>query len=143
MWEGRNCSLMQFPLFPQCFKRLVLQKDQNKDLFGKGLNRIMWKVNMFTFSHNVFYSFNGFTYIIHSFIWLTLHHTISTFNDPEKEAFRKHCGKRRKYWKPAFSPFPAMFSTLPISNFNILSTFILSSASAFWTSLKFCHLVKG
>ena len=23
---------------------------------------------------------------------------------------RKHCGKRRKCWLPAFSPFPAMFS---------------------------------
>ena len=23
---------------------------------------------------------------------------------------RKHCGKRRKYWSPAFSPFPTMFS---------------------------------
>ena len=23
---------------------------------------------------------------------------------------RKHCGKRRKCWSPAFSPFPAMFS---------------------------------
>ena len=24
---------------------------------------------------------------------------------------RKHCGKRRKCWLPAFSPFPTMFST--------------------------------
>ena len=23
---------------------------------------------------------------------------------------RKHCGKRRKYWFPAFSPIPSMFS---------------------------------
>ena len=23
---------------------------------------------------------------------------------------RKHCGKRRKYWSSAFSPFPTMFS---------------------------------
>ena len=23
---------------------------------------------------------------------------------------RKHCGKRRKCWYPAFSPFPIMFS---------------------------------
>ena len=43
---------------------------------------------------------------------LTLYHTIPTFNDPEKEGFWKHCGKRRKCWYPAFSPFPAMFSTL-------------------------------
>ena len=26
------------------------------------------------------------------------------------EKGRKHCGKRRKCWSPAFSPFPTMFS---------------------------------
>ena len=26
------------------------------------------------------------------------------------EKGRKHCGKRRKCWLPAFSPFPTMFS---------------------------------
>ena len=26
------------------------------------------------------------------------------------EKGRKHCGKRRKWWLPAFSPFPTMFS---------------------------------
>ena len=45
--------------------------------------------------------------------FLTLYHTITTFNDPVKYAVRKHCRKRRKYWKPAFSPFPTMFSTIP------------------------------
>ena len=29
---------------------------------------------------------------------LTLFHTIQNFNDPDKESFRKHCGKRRKRW---------------------------------------------
>ena len=29
---------------------------------------------------------------------LTLYHTILTFNEPGKEAFRKHCGKRIKCW---------------------------------------------
>ena len=28
----------------------------------------------------------------------TLYHIIPTFNDPEKEAIWKHCGKRRKCW---------------------------------------------
>ena len=50
-------------------------------------------------------------------LYLTLYHTITTFNDPEKEAFWKHCGKRRKCWWPAFSPFPTMFSTNPKKNF--------------------------
>ena len=49
------------------------------------------------------------------FYWLvelTLYHIMPNFNDPEKEAFRKHCGKRKKCWLPAFSPLPRMFSTL-------------------------------
>ena len=29
---------------------------------------------------------------------VSLYHTVSTFDDLEKEAFLKHCGKRRKYW---------------------------------------------
>ena len=29
---------------------------------------------------------------------ITLYHTIPTFNDPKKEGFGKHCGKRRKCW---------------------------------------------
>ena len=33
--------------------------------------------------------------------------------------------------KPAFSPFPIMFSTLPKTNLNFSVRFILSSASAF------------
>ena len=28
----------------------------------------------------------------------------------------KHCGKRKKYWKPAFSSFPTMISTLTKTN---------------------------
>ena len=56
--------------------------------------------------------------------WLTLNHTILGFNDSVKEVIRKHCGKKRKWWKPAFSPFVTMFSTLArtnLTNFNLLS----------------------
>ena len=42
---------------------------------------------------------------------LSLYHTIPTVNDPKKEGFGKHYGKRRKCWLPAFSPFPTVFST--------------------------------
>ena len=62
---------------------------------------------------------------------LTLYHTIPTFNNPKEEAFGKHCGKRRKCWKPAFSPFPTVFSTLEQSKIIILTMFNLSSANAF------------
>ena len=39
--------------------------------------------------------------------------------------------KRRKCWKPAFSPFPTMFYTYPKTHFNFIITFILLSANVF------------
>ena len=56
---------------------------------------------------------------------LTFYHTVPPFNDPNEEGFGKHCGKRRKCWWPAFSPFPTMFSTLSKREILILATFIL------------------
>ena len=61
---------------------------------------------------------------------LTLYHTVPTFKYPEERAFGKHCGKRRKCWLPAFSPFPTMFSFL--SKTELISIeFVLLSANAF------------
>ena len=54
-----------------------------------------------------------------------------TFNNLNAEEFLKHCGKRRKCWKPAFSPIPTMFSILSGANIVIWDTFTLLSASAF------------
>ena len=56
---------------------------------------------------------------------------IPYFNNPEKEACEKHHGKGRKFWWPAFSSFPTMFSTHPRKNFSCIITFILSSVNAF------------
>ena len=50
---------------------------------------------------------------------LTFYHSITIFNDPGKEAFWKHCVKRRL--------FPQYFPTFQ----NQISTFILLSAYAF------------
>ena len=47
---------------------------------------------------------------------LTLNHTNMGFRDPEKDTFRKYYGKRRKFWKPAFSPFPTISFILQIAN---------------------------
>ena len=85
------------------FQRLLLQTHKNQGLFGKGLT----------------------TSERHDY------HKIPTYNDPEKEAFQKYCGKRKKCWFPAFSPFPTRFSTLFNSNFIFWVPFILSSANAF------------
>ena len=65
------------------------------------------------------------------FCVLTLYHTILTFNDPDKEAFLKHCGKKRKCWKLAFSHLPTMFSTLSKPEIPIWTTVILLSAKCF------------
>ena len=62
---------------------------------------------------------------------LTLYHTIPTLIDPKKGSFWKHCGKRRKCWKPAFSPFPTMFSTQSKTKIIIWASFILLSANTF------------
>ena len=59
------------------------------------------------------------------------YNTIRTCDDLKKEGFEKHCGKRRKCWQPAFSPFPTLFSTLSKKEYVILATFNLSSANAF------------
>ena len=85
------------------------------------------------FIFNIFLTFFiKFQCISHILLFFsTLYHTIMTFSNPKTEGFRKHCGKRRKCWKPAFSPFPTMFPTFPKTNFNFSFTFILSSANAF------------
>ena len=91
LWEKEKLLVTSNFFFSHSvFKRLILQTRKNQGLFGKE-----FKVSC-----------------------LTLYHTIPIFNNLEKEAFWKQCGKRRKCWKPAFSPFPTMFSTLPKTNFS-------------------------
>ena len=59
---------------------------------------------------------------------LTLYHTTPTFKDSEKEAFGKHCGKRRKC-----QHFLFYFESCLFCRLQMLSI---------WTSLKFCCLVN-
>ena len=61
----------------------------------------------------------------------TLYHTITTFNDPDKDAFWKHCGKGENAGNQHFLLFPTIFSTLPKRNFSLPFTFILSFENAF------------
>ena len=105
-----------------------------------------------TFAHS---SLNG-SFHLGLLSFMTLYQTIShspfllpypfTTHSPdfEKEAFRKHFGKRRKCWWPAFSPFPKMFSTFPTTKFKFWFTFILSSACALnLDRSKICSFGKG
>ena len=76
--------------------------------------------------------------------YLTLYHTIPTFNDPEKEALWKHWGKRRKHWYPAFYLFPQCFLLCPTQS----SIFVLHLSCdlpllSIWTGLRLCRVVKS
>ena len=62
---------------------------------------------------------------------LTHSHIMTLFDAYGKEAFRKHCGKRRNCSLRAISPFPTMFSTLSKTEIIIFVTFNFSSANAF------------
>ena len=61
-----------------------------------------------------------------------------TFNNPKEEGFGKHCGKRRKSWQPAFSPFPTVFSTLSRRELVMLVIFNCLPKDKFldWSKLK-------
>ena len=88
-------------------------------------------IGISSFSHHQNHSPKGLINIELFGFQLLNHEIILIFNDPEIEGFRKHCGKRRKCWKPAFSPFPTIFSTLSERKIIISVTFISSSANVF------------
>ena len=60
----------------------------------------------------------------------TLYHNPDS-SDPKEKAFENHCGKKRKWLKLAFSPFPTIFSTHSKRIFNLLVILIFSSANSF------------
>ena len=74
--------------------------------------------------------------------WLTNSHTMTRFDAPGKQAFWKHCGKRRNCLSRAISPFPTVFSTHLDNFLPFSSNFKLSSANSFsLEESKICHLV--
>ena len=68
---------------------------------------------------------------------LTLHHTISTFNDPRKKPVENIVGKGFLLFPQCFLPFPQQISMFQSHLFYSLQMLSI------WTSLKFCHLVKS
>ena len=62
---------------------------------------------------------------------LTHSHTMTPFDDPGKQAFRKQCGKRRNCLYQAISPFATVFSTRLNNFLPFSSNFKLSSAKSF------------
>ena len=75
---------------------------------------------------------------------LTHSHTMTPFDASGKEAFWKHCGKRRNCSQRAISPFPTVFSTCLDNFLPFLSNLKLSSANSFsLEESKIFRLVKG
>ena len=52
----------------------------------------------------------------------THYHTMTPFEGSGKEAFRKHCGKRRNYFYQHFFPFTTMFFFYSIRQKLLFST---------------------
>ena len=75
---------------------------------------------------------------------LTLDHTFPTFNDLRKNPFENIEGEEENAGSLAFSPFPAMFSSLPYT-ISIFESHLLCRLHflSIWTGLKFCRVVKG
>ena len=81
--KGKLLVSSNFSFSHSVFKRLVLQTHKKQGLFEKGLKAFAdEKINL-TGRTEIHFGMN-----------------------------RKHCGKRRKCWLPAFSLFPTMFSKL-------------------------------
>ena len=69
---------------------------------------------------------------------------MTPFDAPGKQAFSKHCGKRRNCLLRAISPFPTVFSTRFNNFLPFSSNLKLSSANAFsLEESKICRLVMG
>ena len=74
---------------------------------------------------------------------LSLYLTIATVKDNEKEDFGKHCWKRRKYWIPAFSPFPTMLSILAQTTQYTLHIVLGQQMHSTLTNLEFYSMEKS
>ena len=82
--------------------------------------------------------------IVIAWLILTHSHTVTPFDAPGKQAFWKHCGKRRNCSQRAIFSFPTVFSTR-LDNFLPFSSYLeLSSAKSFsLEESKICRLVMG
>ena len=101
LFQTERVCRRQFQIWRKWQK--VIQTGRNHT--GKRRNCSLWA--NFSFSHSVFKTLvsQGGQKVSLCQSGLTHYHTIPTFNDPKVEGFGKHCGKRRKCWEPAFSPF--------------------------------------
>ena len=93
---------------------MTLKKKYFENIFGKGQNAGN--------QHIVLVHFFSKASFLES---LSLSQTIQGFHDPEKEAFWKHCGKRKNWWLPAFLSFSHNVFFILLMNFSHNVFFIL------------------
>ena len=100
--------------------------------------------NMHSYLKIKMYSFIDCHSFSKSWIRLTHSHTMTPFDTPGKQAFWKHCGKRRNCSQRAISPFSTVFSTRLDNFLPFSSNFKLSYANFFsLEESKICRLVMG
>ena len=116
--KGENAGNLHFLLFPQIFyhmkeimvilamfylsMKLTIKKKALENTVGKGENAGNQHFLLFPQCFLPYERDNGhFSNVLF----------VNKFYRKE-ESFGKHCGKRRKCWLPAFSPFPTVFSTI-------------------------------
>ena len=83
--KGEIARYEQFLLFPQCFQKTCFPGASKVVIVWEWVKDIGLLLKQFLKNVNLKYH-------------LTFYHTIPTIDDTEKEDFRKHCWKRRKYW---------------------------------------------
>ena len=123
--KAANSSIMHFTkLFLH-----ILYESHNLSLYQTVLKILQEKekIPVYSIFDNFFYWYESNN--------LTLYQMI-----PTSSAFWKHCGKRRKCWLPAFSPFPT-FSTLSKLKFTFTFSWLSSNALSLDQS-KFCFFGK-
>ena len=159
MGKGEIAHHKQFLLFPQCFQTTCFPgasfSKQEENTVGKG------EMCNFSFSHSVFKSLvsqgrqkvsmcgKGLTLIKRQFFRLLRIESICRWQNKcnlKVELLfgigRKHYGRRRKCWLPAFPPFPTVFS----KGFFL---WVVESVVKSWTNpsinhyfvLCFCHFI--
>ena len=104
MGKGEIAHYEQFLLFPKCFQKACFPGASKGDIVWEWVNK----------SQNVRFVLiksicrQQFKCDKNSYVGL--------------RSGRKHCGSRRKYWWPAFSPFPTMFSKAIFLFFRVIKS---------------------
>ena len=112
--KEENAGNQLFLLFPQCFLPYLREIIIPATFILSSTNAFnLYQSKFFLFGKDLRIYFERL-----SRCYLTLDHTFRTFNDLRKKPFENIEGEEENAGSLAFSPFPAMLSSLPYTNFN-------------------------